>query len=468
MAIKIGKENLILTKHTPISKEYILGKTLGTGAFGQVRMAVHKATKQTRAVKVLKKADQDLDALIEEVSIVSKLSHPSIMAVYEIFDDKLNLYIVTEYCKGGELFDEISKRGNFTEADTAFIMKQILSGIAYSHQNRIVHRDLKPENILLENKSGKDNELTVKIIDWGCAKTIKKDEKLSMADGTPYYIAPEVLTGEYDEKCDVWSLGVIMYILLCGYPPFNGSTDDEIYDAIQAGNFEFPAAEWKDVSKEAKDLLKRMLTVDPNQRLSAIEAVGSPWIQKYAQMESKNDKKLTKNICANMKRFKQGRALEQATISYIVNQLVSKDERKSLLKQFQEWDTNGDGVLSRDEIINGYRKTYGKVDENEIDNMFKSIDLDGNGTIDYNEFLSCTINKDKILSKQNLEMCFKAFDTDGSGSLDINELMAIFTKGDSNQEDKKIFENMIKSVDLDGNGEISMSEFKIIMQKFFS
>ena len=122
---------------------------------------------------------------------------------------------------------------------------------------------------------------------------------------------------------------------------------------------------------------------------------------------------MAKNVLSNMKRFKKNRKLEQATVSFIINQLLSKDERTELLKQFQEWDKNGDGVLNREEIIEGYTKTYGKVDENEIDNMIQSIDLDGNGVIDYNEFLNCAMNKEKIMSNENLEIAFKMFDMDG-------------------------------------------------------
>ena len=153
-----------------------------------------------------------------------------------------------------------------------------------------------------------------------------------------------------------------------------------------------------------------------------------------------------------------------------MNQIVSKEERKELLRQFQDWDKNGDGVLSRKEIIDGYKKTYGTVDENEIDNMIHVIDLDGNGVIDYNEFLNCAINKDKILSNERLEVAFKAFDTDGSGKISVDEIMTIFTKGSKNNEaaNKDVFEKMLKEADDNGDGEISFKEFKAIMKKFFN
>jgi len=463
--LKIQKSTIISSKTTPISKDYIMGKSIGTGAFGTVRLCVHKATRQTRACKILKKAQQDLKSLQEEVEILSKLSHPNIMQLYEVYNDKTNFYIVTEFCQGGDLFDAISKKGNFNEKEASKIMKQVLSAITYSHQNNIVHRDLKPENILLEDK-GSDS--IIKIIDWGCAKNFNKNEKLTNKDGTPYYIAPEVLEGNYDEKCDIWSCGVILYIMLCGYPPFDGESEEEILEKVKKGSFDFPKEEWKNISKDAIDLIQKMLTFESNKRISALDCLSHNWFIKNKN-KGISDKKTAKNIINNMKKFKRGKKLEQASISFIVNQLISKDERKELIKQFQDWDTNGDGVLSRDEIIEGYRKTYGAVDENEIDNIMKSIDLDGNGVIDYNEFLSCAFNRDKIMSKDNLELTFKAFDSDGSGKISAEELMNVFMKGDKNGNlNKDVFEKMIKDADENGDGEISFNEFKTIMSKFFS
>ena len=206
-----------------------------------------------------------------------------------------------EYCKGGELFDIISQKGSFSEKEACIIMKQLMSAICYSHQNGIVHRDLKPENILMEN----DNEdLSIKLIDWGCAKTLKKKEKLHQADGTSYYIAPEVLKGNYDEKCDIWACGVIFYILLCGYPPFNGESDEEIFESILKGDFEFPAEEWDSVSDNAKILIKKFLTKNPKKRISALESLQDVWFKKNEEKEETN-KKLAKSVINNMKKFKK-------------------------------------------------------------------------------------------------------------------------------------------------------------------
>ena len=462
--VLIHKENIISHKTSNITKEYTFGKVIGTGSYGQVRLAVHRLTKQVRAVKIIQKAKVNINALLNEINILSKLSHPKIMQIFEVFDDNTNVYIVSEYCKGGELFDIISTKGSFTEKDACVIMKQLMSAICYSHQNNIVHRDLKPENILMDNDT---DDLTIKLIDWGCAQTIKSAKQSKQADGTAYYIAPEVLKGEYNEKCDIWACGVIFYILLCGYPPFNGETDDEIYEAVLSGKFQFPEEDWGQVSQEAKDLIKKMLTKDPKKRISALYSMQDVWFKKNEE-KSEYDKKLAKKVLNNMKKFKKHRILEKTIISFIINQLVKKDERLELEKQFKDWDTNGDGVLSKEEIINGYRKTYGKVDENEIENMIKSIDLDGNGVIDYNEFLACSINKDKILRNDNLKICFDEFDTDKSGKISVDEVSSIFKQGNNeNNNDMEAFKNMVKNADENGDGEISFEEFQDIMNKFF-
>jgi calcium-dependent protein kinase len=358
MEPRINKANFVAYKKGLITKDYTFGSSLGSGSFGTVRSAVHKGTGQTRAVKILKKSEQDQDKLFLEVEILAKLSHPNIMQVFEFYDDSTNFYIVSELCSGGELFDCITETGIFSEKDAAHIMRQILSAVCYSHENNVVHRDLKPENILLDDKS---KERLLKIIDWGGARYFQKNKKMTTISGTPYYIAPEVLCEVYDEKCDVWSCGIILYILLSGYPPFNGESDNDIMKAVKKGIFDFPKEEWDSVSNEAKVFIKGMLKYDPKTRLSAKECLANPWFKK----NDLGNEKINTNMITNMKKFKVGRKLEQATTNFIVTQLISKEERNKLCKQFKAWDSNGDGVLSREEIFNGYKALYGEVKASE-------------------------------------------------------------------------------------------------------
>jgi calcium-dependent protein kinase len=258
---------------------------------------MHKITGQSRAVKILKKSEQDEEKLFLEVDILAKLSHPNIMQINEFYDDNTNFYIVSEFCSGGELFDTISEKGVFTEKEAAHLMKQIISAVCYSHQNNVVHRDLKPENILLEDKT---EDPVIKLIDWGGARYFSKNKKMTKISGTPYYIAPEVLNEVYDEKCDIWSCGVILYILLCGYPPFNGDTDKDIMKAVKKGSFEFPEEEWASISKNAKDLVSHMLKYDSKARSSALDCLAHPWFKKFDH----HDSAISQSAIRNMKIFK--------------------------------------------------------------------------------------------------------------------------------------------------------------------
>jgi len=212
---------------------YRIGKMLGSGAFGEVRVCVHRDSGAQRAVKVLRKSHMDDDEkrmLFNEINNLKDLDHPNILKMFEFFEDEKRYYIVTDICKGGELFDEIVARGKFTENDAAVLMKQVLSCINYCHSNKIVHRDLKPENILLEQNKEFDQ---IKIIDFGTSLVFDENKKLDEKLGTPYYIAPEVLAKSYGPKCDIWSCGVITYIILSGNPPFNGASDQEIMKKVK-------------------------------------------------------------------------------------------------------------------------------------------------------------------------------------------------------------------------------------------
>ena len=456
--IKISKGTFIQYKRGLIEKDYKIGEVVGSGAFATVRKVLCKSNGQIRALKIIKKQkNQDNSRMYLEVEILKKLVHPNIMQIFEFYEDKKNFYIITEFCEGGELFDKIVEKGYLSESDAAWIMKQLLSAVNYIHSNHIVHRDLKPENILLDTK--KDN--IIKIIDWGTARFFDKSKKMNRISGTPYYIAPEVLAEKYDEKCDIWSCGVIMYILLCGYPPFNAETDDLILEKIKIGKFSFPPEEWDSVSPSAKDLVSKMLEFTPSKRLSASEALEHKWL--VSNNNQVVDKKLSIKCLKNMKKFHAERKLEQAALTYIVNNLLSKEEKNDLLNLFQQFDTNGDGVLSREEILNGYKSLMPFEDaEKEVDRIMDEVDIDKNGTIDYNEFVLATINKQKLVNKKKLEATFKMFDKDGNGTISADEIKSVLGKA----VDAKQLEQVIKEVDINGDGEISLNEFKEMMLKF--
>jgi len=459
--IKITKGNFVNFKKGMIENDYIIGEECGSGAFATVRKVKSKSTGQIRALKIIKKTkNQDSARMYLEVEILKKLIHPNIMQIFEFYEDKKNFYIITEICEGGELFDQIVQKGSFNEDEAANVVKQILSAVNYIHSNNIVHRDLKPENILLDTAK---NDI-IKIIDWGTARFYEKNKKMNKVSGTPYYIAPEVLFEKYDEKCDVWSCGVIMYILLCGYPPFNGDNDNEILNKIKVGKFVFPAEEWSGISEEAKDLINCMLRFNPVDRLSAGDCLKHSWFQEHTS--KKVDSGLSTRCLENMKKFHAERKLQQAALTYIVNHLLSKEEKNELLELFQSFDKNGDGVLSKEEIFEGYKATLGEIEaKKEVERIMTEIDIDRSGTIDYNEFLIAATNRQSVLNKEKLEQTFKMFDKDGNGSISLDEIRAILG---NNFTDQKALEAIIKECDTNGDGEISMSEFKEMMNKIMN
>lgn len=235
-------------------------------------------------MKIIKKEnvdEQHLSTLCNEIKILKQLDHPNIVKLYEIYQDNQNIYLITEFLEGGELFNLILKSKHFSENIAAKIIKQLLSAISYCHAQNIVHRDLKPENMLLVDKDRFD----IKLIDFGLARSFLPNNSLCSKIGTPFYIAPEVLKKKYNEKCDLWSCGVILYILLCGNPPFTGRTDELLFESIKLGLVQFNGVEWKSVSNEAKIFIKKLLKVNPEERLSAQQALQDPWIKIYTSSE---------------------------------------------------------------------------------------------------------------------------------------------------------------------------------------
>jgi len=263
-----------------IADHYDFGRELGRGGFSIVKEATRKATKEVFAVKIIEKnqAADELQLLQREIDIMRKLKHSHIIALEEVFDEPDFIYLVLELVTGGELFDQIVSRGMYTERDAAKVVRQILEAVAYMHDNGIAHRDLKPENLLL---SGPTSDV-IKITDFGLSKDFGTGT-LKTSCGTPDYVAPEVLKGDpYDNSVDIWSIGVITYILLCGFPPFYGNTDPQIFDKILKVQYDFPSPDWDNISDDAKQFVSAILKGDPNARPTAMDCLEAPWILSQA------------------------------------------------------------------------------------------------------------------------------------------------------------------------------------------
>lgn len=461
--IKVAGKDFVIKKVGKIRDHYRIGKVLGSGAFGEVRLCLHKETQTQRAVKVLRKNlldDKEMDMLKNEISILKAMDNPNIVKMFEFLEDEKRIYIVTEICKGGELFDEILNRSKFDEKDAAIVMKQLLSAINYCHKQNIVHRDLKPENMLLEQD--KDLE-KLKIVDFGTSMTFNPDNALDEKLGTAYYIAPEVIKKNYNEKCDLWSCGVIMYILLSGEPPFNDlkADNEAIMKKVEKGKYDITKGVWKTISKDAKDLIKRLLTYKPDDRISAEEALTHPWLE---LSKTEVDTGAASNALGNLKNFRSGQKLKAAATAFIGSQLISKSEKEKLGKIFKALDANGDGKLSKEEIHDGYEEHFGKLlNEEELDELFDSVDTDKSGFIDYTEFIAATMSSKKNLSEEKLTAAFKLFDQDNSGTITADELKNVFAASGAVSDES--IEAILKQADENGDGEIEYAEFCNLMSK---
>jgi len=264
-----------------IEANYDFVKEIGKGAFSVVYLAQNKHNANKVAVKVIDKqaacnADTDESKLKQEVEILKRARHPNVVQLIEEFETPQKLFLVMELVTGGELFDKLVQKGQYSERSASTIVRKICSAISYLHSVGIAHRDLKPENLLL--KDGTDTE--VMLSDFGLSKLFGEEQVMKTACGTPYYVAPEVLgaTG-YDKEVDLWSIGVITYLLLCGYPPFYGESLPEVFEQILKGQFEFNAPYWDNISNDAKDFIRKLLMVDPVKRMSAEQTLNHPWLK---------------------------------------------------------------------------------------------------------------------------------------------------------------------------------------------
>lgn len=441
-------------------------KKLGQGTYGSVSRAVNKSTKSIRAVKTIAKSKvKNIERFRQEIAIMKGLDHPNILKLFETFEDHKYIYLVLELCKGGELFDRIIDEGYFSEMAAGVIMRQILSALYYCHQHNIVHRDLKPENFLFLDRT---KESPLKIIDFGLAARCDDSTVLNTKAGTPYYVAPQVLQGKYTNKCDLWSAGVIMYILLCGYPPFHGENDTEILQKVKVGKYHFNESDWKNVSMEAKDLIRHLLAYNPDDRYTAEQGLNHRWIKNYSTKNNPAaDAPLNKQILENFRAFRALSKLKKVALTIIAQQM--NEGEISLLKTiFMALDENGDGTLTVNEIRKGLRNSGLKEIPPDLDYLMHDVDSDGSGVIDYTEFVAASLEQRQYIQEDVCWAAFRVFDLDANGKISPEELLQVLgsdnVQGVFDHQDVAEIKAMIQEVDTDGDGEIDFDEFMAMMR----
>lgn len=312
----MGNHNSTFTRDmsVPFKDAYDIGEELGKGAFAPVKKATHKGTKTICAVKLYEKkklSPSDAEKLKREISILQSLNHPNIIKLMDLFSEQAAIYLVIEYVPGGELFDRIVQKKSYNEKEARDTSKIMLSAMEYCHKSKICHRDLKPDNILLLSRQ---NDTNIKIVDFGFA-TVCKASNLQTQCGTPAYIAPEIILGiPYGTQVDMWSLGVVMYILLSGYPPFHANSHQELFELIKNGMYKFHDEHWSKMSKDSKDLIASLLTVDARKRATASIALKSTWMQKDGAILKNQD--LSENL-NGFRKFNAKRKIKQAVLAHV-------------------------------------------------------------------------------------------------------------------------------------------------------
>ena len=472
MKIPVIQQTLITQKFGDPDKYYKKIKDLGSGSYGSVYKAKNLVMDNIVAIKMIEKVQENMIDDLEiknEVNILKALSHPNIVKIYEFFDTAIYYYIVTEYCKNGELFSYITNVYN--ETQLAVLFYQVFSGLCYLHEKKILHRDLKLENLMVSEKEKDivtgEEYFWIKIIDFGTAKIFQKNKTEKTVIGSSYYIAPEVLRQKYNEKCDTWSVGVILFMTLAGFAPFDGDNDEEIIRRIKLGKYNKNDQRYVKHSQEVKDLVSKLLEKNIDKRLSAKEALNHPWFEKYGgrNLFCNFKPEEIKPYIENLFRYKYNSKLQELVLAFLVHNLSNNDQTLIILKMFRYFNKSGDCKLTKNELTQGLYsyKNKNEVDE-VVDVIFGRLDGDNNGFIEYEEFLRACIDKKSLMTKENLKYAFRFLDKDNSKTLNANKILKAFlTK--PNKEFEAVFNVTLKEVDKDSDGIINFEEFFELMSK---
>ncbi|KAK4382344.1 Calcium-dependent protein kinase [Sesamum angolense] len=376
--------------------------------------------------------------------------HPNVISIVGAYEDAVAVHVIMELCAGGELFDRIIQRGHYTERKAAELARLIVGVVEACHSLGVMHRDLKPENFLFVND---EEESPLKTIDFGLSVFFRPGETFTDVVGSPYYVAPEVLRKHYGQECDVWSAGVIIYILLSGVPPFWDETEQGIFEQVLKGELDFVSEPWPSISDSAKDLVRRMLVRDPKKRLTAHQVLCHPWVQVDGVAP---DKPLDSAVLTRLKQFSAMNKLKKIAIRLIQVLYAIYAALQSIRQVFQY---NVDRSL--EELKNGLERVGADLKDSEIVGLMQAADVDNSGTIDYGEFVAAMLHLNKIQKEDHMYAAFSYFDKDGSGYITQDELQLACEQ--FGLENVRI-DDIIREVDQDNDGRIDYNEFVAMMQ----
>ncbi|WOK91855.1 calcium-dependent protein kinase 19 [Canna indica] len=453
--------NTILGKpFEDVKSLYTLGKELGRGQFGVTYLCTEKATGAQYACKSISKrklsSRSDREDIKREIQIMQHLTgQANIVEFKGAYEDRNSVNLVMELCAGGELFDRIIAKGHYSERAAATICRAVVNVVNICHFMGVMHRDLKPENFLLATK---DEDAMLKATDFGLSVFIEEGKVYRDMVGSAYYIAPEVLKQRYGKEIDIWSAGVILYILLSGVPPFWAETERGIFDAILKGEIDFESAPWPTISSSAKDLVMKMLTMDPKKRITSAQVLQHPWLKEGGEA---SDKPIDSAVLSRLKQFRAMNKLKKMALKVIAESL-SEEEIKGLKQMFTNMDTDKSGTITYEELKTGLARLGSKLSEAEIKQLMDAADVDGDGSIDYIEFITATMHRHKLEREEHLYKAFQYFDKDNSGFITRDELESAMMK--HGMGDADTIKEIISEVDKDNDGRINYEEFCSMMK----
>jgi len=433
-SIKFGKDNFVNKFKGVFLDNYEVLGFIGRGTYGNVYRVLNLKTKEIRACKRLSELSiENLEKFKSEINFLIKADHPNIIKLYEVFISQHSIYLLMEECRGGNIYDRImahiqSKR-MYAEVDAANIFQQIMSAIEYCHNHGIILKILTPENLLYLN-SGSEKDNPIKFIDFGFSRVFRIDTKVKSRIAFEYYVSPEVITGIYTEKCDIWSAGVILYILLSGIPPFDGPNNKALYNKISQMKFSFPKDKWGKISEDAKDLIRHMIAPE-NERYNAKQVLDHPW---FNNIRNTNITNLDFNPIV-LKDYSQSSLIKKIVLLFIASR-IDENEIKDLKQIFEAFDKNKDGQISYHELKWGLFKINSIYEnEDELHEIFENINMNKNGKIKYSEFLAAILQKKIYLKKEILYETFCLFDQDRKGSINKDKLMQVLKLEKSQEEE---------------------------------
>ncbi|XP_047330295.1 calcium-dependent protein kinase 17-like [Impatiens glandulifera] len=445
-----------------IRNTYNIGKELGRGQFGVTHLCTNKQSGEKFACKTIAKRKlankEDVEDVRREVQIMHHLAgQANVVELKGAYEDKHSVHLVMELCAGGELFDRIISKGHYTERAAASLLRTIVQIVHTCHTMGVIHRDLKPENFLLLNH---DETSPLKATDFGLSVFYKQGDVFKDIVGSAYYIAPEVLKRNYGPEVDIWSIGVMLYILLCGVPPFWAESENGIFNAILRGTIDFSCDPWPSLSPGAKDIVKKMLNTDPKQRLTAFQVLNHPWIKEDGEAP---ETPLDNAVLDRIKQFRAMNKFKKVALKVIAG-CLSEEEIMGLKQMFKGMDTDNSGTITLEELKKGLSQQEGtKLSEYEVQQLMEAADADGNGTIDYDEFIAATMQINRMDREEHLYTAFQYFDKDNSGYITIEELEQALRE--FGMSDAKLINEIISDVDADHDGNINYDEFAAMMRK---